>query len=73
MAKSIITSHRRVAIAGQPPTFRDDHDALAWSVRVGAFANTHEAKRAFDAMPQRGADRWAYWIGMVGRKLASQQ
>lgn len=73
MAKSIITSHRAGPIAGQPPTLQSDNDALAWSVRVGAFANTHEAKRAFDALAQRGSDRWAYWIGMVGRKLVSRQ
>lgn len=73
MAKSIITSHRAGPIAGQPPLFHSDNDALAWAVRVGAFANTHQAKAAFDALAQRGSDRWAYWIGMVGKKLASKQ
>lgn len=73
MAKSILTSNRPGPIAGQPPTFYSDHDALCWSVRVGAYANTHEAKRAFDALPYRGNDRWVYWIGMVGKKLAAKQ
>ena len=73
MAKSIITSHRTGPIPGYPPIFHSDNDALAWAVRVAAFANTHQAKAAFDALPYRGNDRWAYWIGMVGRKLASQQ
>lgn len=73
MAKSIITSHYPGPIAGYPPRFTTDNDALGWAVRVGAYRDTHEAKRAFDTMPQRGSDRWAHWIGMVGKKLASRQ
>lgn len=73
MAKSILTSHRTSPIAGQPPVFTSDNDALAWAVRVGAYRDTREAKRAFDALAQRGTARWAHWIGMVASKLATRQ
>lgn len=68
MAKLVVVFSQHTPCWGDPPIFRDDNDALEWSVGQGAFADIAGAGRAF-AKLGAGADRWARWLGVVAERL----
>lgn len=59
---------------GDPPIFRNDHDAMQWAIGQGALANEADATTAFTTFKQRfPVTTWAYWLGHVAGILAQQK
>ena len=73
MAKSTVTLIGRTPCWGDPPIFRDDHDALDWAIGQGVYTGLVEATAAYAALkeryPQYKVGMGALWMGHVAQQI----